>query len=288
MRKFAQRYWTTLPCIILLAIFMVGPILWSLYGSLTNMSLTGENAVNHSFVGLTNYGKLFTDGEFPKVLWLTFLFVFFSAIIAQNGLGLLLAMLLQRMPKAACRFVSTTVIAAWVLPETAASFVCYAFFNKDGSFNQLIAGLNLPKVDWLYYLPMLAVILANVWRGTAFSMMNYQAALGDVDQSVSESSALDGASWFQDFFLVKLPMIKQTVVTNLMLITLQTLAGFTLIYVMTAGGPGTNSTTLSVYTYKQAFRFGDIGYGTAISVVMLAVGAIFGIIYIRALNSEKE
>ena len=146
----------------------------------------------------------------------------------------------------------------------------------------------MPKVDWLYYLPMLAVILANVWRGTAFSMMNYQAALGDVDQSVSESSALDGASWFQDFFLVKLPMIKQTVVTNLMLITLQTLAGFTLIYVMTAGGPGTNSTTLSVYTYKQAFRFGDIGYGTAISVVMLAVGAIFGIIYIRALNSEKE
>lgn len=267
---------------------MLGPILWSLYGSLTNTSLTGAAAVNPQFVGLDNYNHLFTDAEFPKSLWLTFVFVLMSAIVAQNTLGIALALLLTRMPKAACSFVSTTVIAAWMLPETAASFVCYAFFNKDGTLNQIVQAFGGSVTDWLYHFPMFAIILANVWRGTAFSMMNYQAALGDVDLSLSEASALDGANAVQDFFLIKLPIIKQTVVTNLMLITLQTLACFTLIYVMTAGGPGNKSMTLALYTYETAFRFGDIGYGTAISVVMLLVGAIFGVVYIRALKTNKE
>ena len=175
-----------------------------------------------------------------------------------------------------------------MLPETAASCVCYAFFNKDGTLNQIVQAFGGSVTDWLYHFPMFAIILANVWRGTAFSMMNYQAALGDVDLSLSEASALDGANAVQDFFLIKLPIIKQTVVTNLMLITLQTLACFTLIYVMTAGGPGNKSMTLALYTYETAFRFGDIGYGTAISVVMLLVGAIFGVVYIRALKTNKE
>ena len=135
---------------------------------------------------------------------------------------------------------------------------------------------------------MIAVIIANIWRGTAFSMMIYQAALDDVPRDIIEAAMLDGANGAKRLLHVTLPMIRQTITTTLMLITLQTLSVFTLIWVMTAGGPGNASTTLPLYAFKEAFRFGNIGYGTAIATVMLVVGAIFAVVYIRALRAPRE
>jgi multiple sugar transport system permease protein len=83
-------------------------------------------------------------------------------------------------------------------------------------------------------------------------------------------------------------LIKRTINTTLMLITLSTLSVFTLIYVMTSGGPGNLSTTLPIFAYKEAFKFSDIGYGTAIATIMLLIGAVFSIFYIRALRPEKD
>ncbi|MBS6947962.1 MAG: sugar ABC transporter permease [Bifidobacterium scardovii] len=287
MRDFAKRYWTVLPAIILLCVFMVGPILWAFYGSMTNMSLTGATATDTSFIGLENYQKLFTDKSFPQSVWLTVIFVLISAIIAQNFLGMAVAVLLSRANRTVGQFVSVSVISAWVLPEMVAGFACYAFFSKNGTLNQVLGLFGLGNTEWLYTFPMFAVILANIWRGTAFSMMNYQAAIGEVDRSLTEAAVVDGANAWQAFIHVTIPVIKQTIMTNLMLITLQTMSAFTLIFVMTAGGPGDKSSTLPIFAYKAAFKFGDIGYGSAIAVVMLAIGAIFGLVYVRALKDEK-
>lgn len=285
--KFARRYWTTLPSIILLGVFMLGPILWAFYGSTTNTALTGTTATHAEFVAFENYRRLFTDKDFFPSVWLTVIFVFVSAIIAQNALGMIVAVLLSRANRIVGQFVSTSIIAAWVLPEMVAGFACYAFFSKDGTLNQIMEVLGLHGVEWLYVFPMFAVILANIWRGTAFSMMNYQAAIGEVDNSLIEAAVVDGASAWQAFIHVTIPVIRQTIMTNLMLITLQTMSAFTLIFVMTNGGPGSKSTTLPIFAYKAAFKFGDIGYGSAIAVVMLFIGAIFGIVYVRALRDEK-
>lgn len=287
MRDFTKRYWTVLPAIILLCVFMVGPILWAFYGSMTNMSLTGTTATDTSFIGMSNYQKLFTDKSFPQSVWLTVIFVVVSAIIAQNLLGMTVAVLLSRANRTVGQFVSVAVISAWVLPEMVAGFACYAFFSKNGTLNQLLGLVGLGDTEWLYTFPMFAVILANIWRGTAFSMMNYQAAIGEVDRSLTEAAVVDGANAWQAFIHVTIPVIKQTIMTNLMLITLQTMSAFTLIFVMTAGGPGDKSSTLPIFAYKAAFKFGDIGYGSAIAVVMLVIGAIFGLVYVRALKDEK-
>ena len=287
MRDFTKRYWTVLPAIILLCVFMVGPILWAFYGSMTNMSLTGTTATDTSFVAGANYHKLFTDKSFPQSVWLTVIFVVVSAIIAQNLLGMTVAVLLSRANRTVGQFVSVAVISAWVLPEMVAGFACYAFFSKNGTLNQVLGLFGLGDTEWLYTFPMFAVILANVWRGTAFSMMNYQAAIGEVDRSLTEAAVVDGANAWQAFIHVTIPVIKQTIMTNLMLITLQTMSAFTLIFVMTAGGPGDKSSTLPIFAYKAAFKFGDIGYGSAIAVVMLMIGAIFGLVYVRALKDEK-
>lgn len=276
------------PAIVLMVIFLAGPIVWSLWGSLTDASLTGKAATDPQFIGFDNYRRLFADPLFPQSVWLTVVFTLVSAVIAQTILGLSLALLLNRANKSIGAIVGTIIVAAWILPEIVAAFVAYAFFSEDGTLNQILAGLGLTGPNWLYSFPMLAVIAANIWRGAAFSMMIYRAALNDVPPEITEAAMIDGAGGAKRLFFVTLPMIKQTITTTLMLITLQTLSLFTLIFVMTGGGPGNSSTTLPILAYKEAFRFSDIGYGTAIATVMLLVGAAFSIIYIRALRSPKE
>ncbi len=276
------------PAIALMAVFLLGPIIWSFYGSLTNAALTGPHAKNVDFIGLANYQKLLADPTFPVSVGLTVIFVLGSAVISQTVLGLSLALIMQKANKVVSAIVGTLVVTAWVLPEIVAAFVSYAYFSKDGTLNQLLAGIGIPAINWLYTYPILAVSLANVWRGTAFSMMIYQAALNDVPPEITEAAEIDGAGGLKRLRYVTLPMIKRTINTTLMLVTLSTLSVFTLIYVMTSGGPGNLSTTLPIFAYKEAFKFSDIGYGTAIATVMLIVGAVFSIFYIRALRPEKD
>jgi multiple sugar transport system permease protein len=275
------------PAVVLLAVFLLGPVVWSFYGSFTDAALTGASAQDPQWVGLENYLALFKDPVFPLSLWLTFVFVVASAIVGQNFLGLGIALLMNRASKVVSAVVGTAVVAAWVLPEIVAAFVAYAYFSEDGTLNQVLAAAGMTGPNWLYSFPMLSIILANAWRGTAFSMMVYRAALNDVPVEVTEAAMIDGADGIKRLTWITIPMIKNSIATNLMLITLQTLSVFTLIWVMTAGGPGNQSTTLPIMAFQEAFKFGDIGYGTAIATVMLLIGAAFSLVYIRALRPEK-
>ncbi|WP_147794271.1 carbohydrate ABC transporter permease [Cellulomonas sp. Y8] len=284
----ALRLLPLLPAVALMLVFLAGPVLWSFYGSLTNQALTGYKAANPEFVGLDNYAELLTDDGFWKAVVLTVVFVGASAVIGQNVLGMALALLLRAAAKPLRAVVSALVVVAWVLPEIVAAFALYAFFSTDGTLNQVLGWFGLEGPTWLISVPMLAVILANIWRGTAFSMMVYGAALSEVPPDVTEAAAIDGATGPQRFFRITLPMIRRSISTNLMLTTLQTLAVFTLIWVMTGGGPGTDSSTLPVLAYQEAFKFAQVGYGTAIATVTLLVGAVFSIVYIRVLKPEVD
>jgi multiple sugar transport system permease protein len=274
------------PAIGLMLVFLAGPILYCIYAAFTNMALTGTGAANVKFVGLDNFRKAFGSSAFTNSIWLTLVFTLVSAIIGQNTLGLGLSLLMRRSTKLVRNFVGTAVIGAWVLPEVVAAYLLSAFFNDDGTLNVILHKVGLPGQDWLCAAPIIAVSLANIWRGTAFSMLVYSAALSEVPKEIEESAEMDGASGGRRLLWVTLPMISRAIMTNLMLITLQTLSVFGLIYAMTRGGPGTKSQTLPLYMYEQAFSFSQIGYGTAIALVMLAIGAVFSLIYLRGLNSE--
>jgi multiple sugar transport system permease protein len=152
--------------------------------------------------------------------------------------------------------------------------------------NAIIGTLGIKPISWLFSFPMVSVILANVWHGTAFSMMVYEAALGDVPKSVEEAAQIDGASTLQRLRLIVIPMIKGSVVTNMILITLQTLGVFGLIYALTGGGPGTSTQTLPIFMYNQAFVKYQLGYGTAIALFMLLIGVVASISYIRVLKAD--
>ncbi|MFF5075465.1 carbohydrate ABC transporter permease [Actinoplanes sp. NPDC000266] len=272
-----------LPALLLLLLFFAGPMLWSLYTAFTNSALSGSGTVE--FIGLDNFERLVNDPSFWHSIVLTLVFVVGSAVIGQNTLGLLIALLMRGRHRVTRTVVTGLVLAAWAVPETVAAFCWYAFLHRTGTLNELLQNFGISQ-NWLYTAPMLAVILANVWRGTAFSMLVYDAALSEVPPDLLEAAAIDGASGWQRLRHVTLPLIRRSIVTNLMLITLQTLAAFGLIFVMTGGGPGTASQTTPLYMYEQAFKFYELGYGTAMALVLLAVGAIFSAIYLRLIRLE--
>ncbi|WP_329326743.1 sugar ABC transporter permease [Streptomyces luteogriseus] len=273
-----------IPAIVLLLLFLAGPIAYCVSIAFTDLQLTGQ--AEESFVGLDNFTRAFGDEAFLNAVWLTLVFTVLSSLIGQNTLGLALAALMQRASKPVRTLTGGIVITAWVLPEVVAGFLLYAFFRREGTLNAILDWLHLPSQNWLFTLPILAVSFANVWRGTAFSMLVYSAALNEIPQEITEAAEVDGAGGLRRMWHITLPMIRRSIGTNLMLNTLQTLSVFGLIWVMTRGGPGGRSQTLPLFMYEQAFQNSLIGYGTAVALLLLLVGSLFSLVYLRLLRTE--
>ncbi|MGA5131968.1 carbohydrate ABC transporter permease [Streptomyces olivoreticuli] len=280
----ALRWLPIAPATTLLLLFLAGPIAYCVYLAFTDTQLTGQASA--SFVGFANFRRAFADDSFRNAVFLTFVFTVLSSIVGQNTLGFALAALMRRASRPVRALTGSIVIGAWVLPEIVAGFLLYTFFNRRGTLNAVLDWLHLPTQNWLFTLPILAVSFANVWRGTAFSMLVYSAALSEIPKDVTEAAEVDGASGPRRFWHITLPMIRRSIATNLMLNTLQTLSVFGLIWAMTRGGPGNRSQTLPVFMYDQAFLKSLIGYGTAIALLLLLVGALFSVVYLRLMREE--
>ncbi|MFI8994293.1 carbohydrate ABC transporter permease [Streptomyces sp. NPDC053542] len=283
-RRSLARALPVTPGVVLLLLFLAGPIGYCVYLAFTDLQLTGQ--AESSFTGLANFTKAFGDKDFLNAVWLTLVFTVLSSLIGQNTLGLTLAALMQRASRPVRTLTGGIVVTAWVLPEVVAGFLLYAFFRREGTLNAVLDWLHLPAQNWLYTLPILAVSFANVWRGTAFSMLVYSAALNEIPKEITEAAEVDGASGRRRMWHITLPMIRRSIGTNLMLNTLQTLSVFGLIWVMTRGGPGNRSQTLPLYMYEQAFQNSMIGYATAVALLLLLVGSLFSLLYMRLLSTE--
>jgi len=274
------------PSWVLLLIFFITPMLMTIYFAFTNLALTGVAAQNTEFIGFENFVTMFNDPRFRISIVRTITFLFFSAIVGQCLLGFMIAFLLRGKSTFIKRFVGIAVIAAWVTPEIVAGFNIVTFLAENGTINVILGLFGVESVSWTWEFPMFSVIIANIWRGTAFSMMVFQAALDDIPKDVEEAAAMDGAKNWEVIRHVTVPMVKGTIGTNMMLVTLQTLGVFALIFTMTGGGPGDATMTLPIFMYQQAFISFRLGYGTAISLVLLLIGAIFSLTYMKALKME--
>jgi multiple sugar transport system permease protein len=272
------------PACLLLITFFIGPILLTFYFAFTNMSLTGTTAKAIEFVGFKNFMYMFSDPNFRISVIKTIIFLIFSAVIGQQVLGFILAILMKERNRTFRRIIGTIVLAGWVTPEIVVAFAFFAFLNEKGTLNTMLEWIGVKPIAWLFTFPMVSVIIANIWHGTAFSMLVFQSALDNVPKSVEEAAIIDGATRWQRLWKITIPMIKGQIVTNMVLVTLQTLGVFTLIYALTGGGPGTATQTLPIYMYNQAFVNYQLGYGTAISLAMLIIGIIASLLYIRLLK----
>jgi multiple sugar transport system permease protein len=273
------------PALALIAVFLVFPAVWTIYLGLTNFRLTGAAAAHPKFVGIDNYTTALTSEGFLNSLWLTLMYVVGSAVIGQTVLGFVLAWSLRSAPKAVRTVVESFVMLAWILPGSVVAFLWIALLDRDsGTLNAL---LNTPGVAWLLDYPMVSIIVFNTWRGTAFSMLLFNAALGAVPPSQLETARLVGASGWAQLRDVVFPHIRGHVLTNLLLISLWTFNDFGP-YQITAGGPNHQSEILPVFVYNQAIFSGKLGYGSAISLLMLLINLVMAVVYLRTLRERKK
>ena len=271
------------PAFVLLAVLFIAPVLYAFYIGFTNLALVGSRSRDYDFTGLENVNRMLGDYVFTNGAWLTIVFVVGSAIIGQTALGMLLAILLRNAHISVRAVIGSVVIVAWVLPEITVALIWYAFSQAGGTLSILV---GRPDTNFLVLVPMLIVSLANLWRNVAFSMLVFSAGLRNLPTEVLEAAEVEGASVFRRYRLVILPLLKPTIVTNLLLVTILNLSEFTLIYAMTQGGPGNETMTLPLYVYQEAFVFHQLGYGTAISLVLVLIGAVFSLLFVRASRSQ--
>lgn len=271
------------PAILLMAVFFVWPIILTIYYSFTNLALTGSAVANHEFVALSNYQRMLSDGAVKVSVITTIIFVV-GSVAGQTVLGFFIAFLMKAKNRIFRRVVGAIVLAGWVMPETVAAICAYTFFTDKGTLNSILGVVGIDRISWLFNYPLLSVVLANIWHGCAFSMMVYQSALDNVPEEVLESAKMDGCGRWRMLVSIILPIIKDTILTNTMLITLSTLGTFGMVYTMT----GTTVQTLPIFMYIRAFKNYELGYGTAISMLILLIGVIFSLIYIKVQGKNTE
>lgn len=271
-----------LPAAALLAVFLLLPGVWSLGQSFTNFTLLGPDAVATRYVGIKNYWLALHDPYFWNALKVSLIYVAGSALVGQACLGMVLALLTQRAPGWLGNLARALAVVAWIMPGVVVAILWNVFLGDQGTLNQF-TGL---QVNWLLEHPWLSLVVYNTWRGTAFSMLLFDAALRSIPDSFYEAASVSGARGARQFWDITLPLVRPQLFTGLLLITLWTFNDFGP-YLLTAGGPGYQTEVLPIFTYRTAFRSFDLGYGAALSTLLLAVNLVLASLYLRLMPKKK-
>jgi multiple sugar transport system permease protein len=283
-RREAPYTAVTLPAALILSIFFVAPALWAIYTSLTDRSLLGFGATRVGFVGLENYRAIWRNPDFLKFLKNTAIFVLGSAIIGQTGLGLCLALLIDHATKrryVLANVAYAAVLVAWISPPVFAGNVWGGIYEyRHGLLNTMLAKVGLGPIDMLGQHAMLAVIIADAWRGVAFAMVIFIGALQTIPRSIYEAAQVDGATSWQQFTDHTLALLRHIVVIVLLMTTLVTMGAFLIILTLTNGDPGYQTETIALFAYHRAFVQYEIGYGAAIAVAMLLLNLVCASVYL--------
>jgi len=276
-----------LPALVFVGVFLAFPAVWAIYIGLTNLTLTGRAAIEPKVVWLANFAAILRDPFFRNSLWITVQFVFGSAIVGQMGLGLALALLLNNRKGILKDVVSSVVILAWIIPEVVVAYLWVAFLDTDfGLLNSVVGALGLKPVNWFFEHPVLSIVIFNIWRGTAFSMLLFSAALQTIPPSYIETADVIGASGWRKFRDIILPLIRPHIVTGAVLVTIWTFNVFTP-FLLTGGGPAFKTELLSIYTYRNAFKYFKLGYGSAISTLILLINLALATVYMRLARARR-
>jgi multiple sugar transport system permease protein len=280
--------WSSIPLLLpalgLLALLFVGPVIYSFYLGFTNDQLLGPTSKHFNFTGSANLHRLVDDPVFHQSLYLTAFFVIGSAVVGATLVGLILAVAMQNALGVTRVVVGGLVIVCFVLPPIVVALAWYAASTAHGTYTGLF---GMPNADFLQSAPLLVVSAANAWNLTGLAMILFAAALRNIPTEILESAEMENASAAQRFFKITLPLLRPTLITTILLMTLLALANFTVVYVMTAGGPGTSTMILPVYSYLQAFQYNNLAYGALIGDAMVILATILSFVYVR-LSRERS
>ncbi|MBZ9936248.1 sugar ABC transporter permease [Mesorhizobium sp. BR1-1-16] len=270
-----------LPVAILLGVFYLYPIIDVFRLAFTNASLRG----GEEHYTADSIRALIVNPILPDILWTTFVFTA-GSVIGQQLFGLGIAVLVMRGERRrlyGMTALRTLVLVAWVIPGIANGLIWQMLFSEApfGAINSVLRMMHVQPVAWLSdpNIAMLSSIISNVWRGTAFSMIVFYAALKAIDTTLYEAASVDGANGWQRFRFITLPQMRPAILVNSILITIATLNTFDAIISLTGGGPGRATEVLSLYTFNTVFRNLDLAGGSVLSVLMLIISLLLAVGY---------
>lgn len=270
------------PIMAIFALFVWGPILYASY-----MSLFEWNGISTpEFSGLENYRKLFEDAIFWRSLRNTVYYTL-GTVPFSMALGLLAALGLNRKNLPGRAVFRTIYFIPFVISAVATGTTAgWLFGDSFGIINKLLVGVGFEKVRWLSSreTAMLTIVITTLWVRLGFNMLIYLAGVQAVPSELTESARLDGASRWQQFWHIILPLLKPTTFLLLVLNIIYSFEAFDLVYVMTNGGPGYATTVLTVFIYNAAFQTQRFGYASAIGLVFMAVIMVITLIQWRFSN----
>jgi len=271
------------PAIAVLLSLSIYPLIYSLTVSLQQETAAGVNW------GLGNFARLASDDFFRDAMVHTFIYAF-AALTCEFLLGLGLALLLNQQIRGRGLF-RASLLVPMMLPAVVVGVVWRLLLNTNfGAVNGTLKqfGINTESLTWTASprLAMLSVIAVDVWQWTPFVFLVLLAGLQAIPQEPYEAALIDGSSRWQTFRHVTLPLLKPSILIVLLLRTMDLLRVFDQIFILTEGGPGFATETISLYIYRTAFRFFDFGYAAAMSFVLLALTNVISAIYIRFLQAK--
>lgn len=284
-------YWLVLPILLYEGLLIVYPIAQGIYGSFTRIELASKNPPR--WVGWDNYQRMLNDPGFWDVIRVTLTFTALVILVALAA-GLFTALLFNR-PFRARPIARGMLMMPWALPEVPVVMIFIWILSPQfGVVNILVR--MLPGVttnpQWLQVpeLAMMWMVLIASWKAFPFYSLVILAALQAVPQELYEAAKVDGASAFRLFWHITLPGIGTTLELLVVLASIFSFKQFTIIYLMTGGGPSGATETIVIRIYNTAFRFYDYSYATALGVAGFLVSLVIGIFFVmlQARRSEEN
>ncbi len=275
-------FWLLLPAALLLGLIVVYPVLKLLHDSLYSMSVFSAHAPQ--FIGLSNYADALSDPD----VWRAIRFTLALCVVTVPGallVGLGLALLANRPWK--WRWpVRLALLLPWALPLAFSGMIFAWFFNTEyGVVNDLLRRAGMAPISFLL-IPQwgfFAICVATIWKSSSFVALILLAGLQTIPRSLYEAAELEGANAWQTFRHVTLPLLMPALAVALIFRTISALQSFDIPYAMTQGGPARYTETLSILVNTTAIEYMDVGYGSALAVLLFLLSMAVSSLYLRKL-----
>ncbi|MGW6279179.1 carbohydrate ABC transporter permease [Kribbella sp. NPDC055071] len=282
----ATPYLFLAPAVIAVCGFVIYPIV-----TVAVQSFFDVNPTKHQgwqFNGVQNY----VDAAHDRAVWSVFgnsLIWTIGSVAVQLVVAMAGALLLQQL--AGARLLRAVFVLPWATPVVVGALAWKLLYQPDyGMINQILGLVGSPDVEhaWLAdpHTALGAVVLANVWRGFPFIMVLLIAGMASIPGELYEAASVDGATWTRAFRRITLPLLKPMLLTSTLMALIWTFNNFSLIYVMTGGGPAGATDILTTFVYKSAFSSFDFGYASALSMMLFVIVGIGSAVYIRAFGKD--